>query len=564
MKILKILLSTLILSILAACSSGSNNTPAQGSISGTATKGPVSSATVTAYAINNGQMGSRIATTTTDANGNFTMTTGSYTGAVMLQMSGGTYTDEATGTTNMPMAAGDVMTAVMPTVAAGVAVSGVQVTPVTSMAQTMTQHMTGGMTDANIATANTAMDSYFLVSDILHTPPMNPLVAGSGSGASLDARNYGMALAAISQSALTQGMTSSSAMVTALMNDASDGVMDGMMGSSPVMMGGMTASTALPATAGTSGLSGAMNTFLNNTTLNKSGLTSTEMAALMSKLNTAVPSAPIMTNPPVMVNATVNGTAFNGLMSKATVKAYAINNGTMGAQIASVATDGQGNFTLPLGSYTGPVMLQMSGGTYTDEATGTPMTMATNDVMSTLLPTVTSGANVTGIQVTPVTSMAQTRALSMSGGMTDANINAANTAMGNYFLVSDILHTQPINPAAGSGTSASQDARNYGMTIAAMSQSANTLGMAVSSAFFTAMMSDASDGNMDGKMGSTQISMSMGGMMGGTGMMAQTAGTSSLATAMTNFMSSPKNVSGLTTSDMNALMTKVSTSSGQI
>jgi hypothetical protein len=51
------------------------------------------------------------------------------------------------------------MTTVMPTVAANAATSGIQVTPVTAMAQTMAQHMTGGMTDANIAAANTAMGS---------------------------------------------------------------------------------------------------------------------------------------------------------------------------------------------------------------------------------------------------------------------------------------------------------------------------------------------------------------------------------------------------------------------
>lgn len=193
------------------------------------------------------------------------------------------------------------------------------------------------------------------------------------------------------------------------------------------------------------------------------------------------------------------------------------------------------------------------------------MTMAANDVMSALLPMVSSGANVTGIQVTPVTSMAQTRAFAMSGGMTDANINAANTAMGNYFSVSDILHTPPMNPlVARSGSGSSQDAQNYGMVLAAISQSAQTQGMTVSSALVTAMMSDASDGIMDGKIGNASISMSMGGMMGGTSMMAQTAGTSSLATAMTGFMGSANNASGLTASDMNALITKVSTSSGHI
>jgi len=567
MNTLKIILTTLVLSIITACGGGGGSATAQGSISGTATKGPVSSATVTAYAISNGQIGAQIATAMTDANGNFTMTTGSYAGPVMLQMSGGTYKDEATGTTNMTMAPGDVMTAVMPPVAAGAAISGIQVTPVTAMAQTMAQHMTGGMTDANIAAANTAMGSYFTVSDILHTRPMNPLVTVSGTGPSQDAQNYGMALAAISQSAQTLGMTSSSAMVTALMNDASDGVMDGKMGSSSVMMGGMAVTTALPATAGTSGLGAAMSAFMTDIAKNKSGITT---QTLVTKLNLA--SGQMLSGGPAMVNATLSGTVFNGPVSKATVKAYAINNGVMGAQIASVATDGQGNYTLPLGSYTGAVMLQMSGGVYTDEATGTPnITMGPNDVMSAVLPSVTSGANVTGIWVTPVTSMAQTRALAMSGGMTAANIAAENTAMGNYFTVSDILKIQPMNPlVAGSGTTIviTQDMKNYGLTIAAMSEYAKTNTTAVSSTFVTAMMNDASDGVMNGKMGSSQITMPMSGVMmgGGMGNMASTAGTIGLATAMNAFLSAgTTNVSGLTAAGMVALILKLTNNySGQI
>lgn len=55
-----------------------------------------------------------------------------------------------------------------------------------------------------------------------------------------------------------------------------------------------------------------------------------------------------------------------------------------------------------------------------------------------------------------------------------------------------------------------------------------TLGMTTSSGMVTAMMDDATDGVMNGMMGSTAISMDgMGGMMGGT-MMQGTAGTSSL------------------------------------
>ncbi len=266
------------------------------------------------------------------------------------------------------------------------------------------------------------------------------------------------------------------------------------------------------------------------------------------------------------VQGSISGTATKGPVSNATMTAYAISNGQIGAQIATATSDANGNFTMITGGYAGPVMLQMSGGTYIDEAKGTNMSMATGDVMTAVMPTVAAGANVTGIQVTPVTSMAQTRAQAMAGGMTDANITAANTAMGNYFMVSDILHVQPMNPlVAGSGVAVgiTQDMKNYGLTIAAMSQSATTLNMTVSSAFVTAMMSDASDGIMNGKMGNTSVTMGTG-MMGGTSMMPITAGTSSLATAMTGFMGSNKNVSGLTAVYMATLIQKLTISSGQI
>ena len=64
---------------------------------------------------------------------------------------------------------------------AGQTLNGIQVTPLTAMAQTMAQRMSGGMTDANITAANTNVGKYFMVTDVLHNLPMNPLASGSGS-----------------------------------------------------------------------------------------------------------------------------------------------------------------------------------------------------------------------------------------------------------------------------------------------------------------------------------------------------------------------------------------------
>jgi hypothetical protein len=260
----------------------------------------------------------------------------------------------------------------------------------------------------------------------------------------------------------------------------------------------------------------------------------------------------------------ISGIVTKGPVASATVTAYAVSGGQMGIQIGTATTDAGGRFTMSIGTYGGPVMMRASGGSYRDEATGQAMGMDPADVMTAMVPGVVAGAGNDGIQVTPITAMAQAMAQQMAGGMTAANMASANTAMGSYFSVSDIVHVQPMNPLTpGAGAAASQDARNYGMTLAAMSQYARTINMPVSSALVTAMMNDASDAMMDGKRGGNQISMSMGAMMG-IAMMASNSGTSGLASAMSAFMNSSANVSGLTVADMAALMQRLNSSSGKI
>jgi len=283
-----LVLLTLFVTIIIGCGGGSGGStttsPATGgTISGTAIKGPVAGATVMAFAINSGVMGSQIGTSLTDGQGNFSMQVGDYAGTVMLQMKGGSYTDEATGV-NMPMQQSDMMTSAIPSMAAGATVSGVQMTPLTSMAQAMTQGMAGGMTSANITNANTGIGNYFMVNDILYTRPMNPLTQGAGNGADQNMKNYGMAIAGMSQYAKNAGMSFSSGMVTAMMNDVSDGSMNGMMGNSSVPMGGgMMGGSMMSANAGTTGMANAMTQFIQSP-MNKSGVTLQDMQSMIDKL----------------------------------------------------------------------------------------------------------------------------------------------------------------------------------------------------------------------------------------------------------------------------------------
>ncbi|HKB52832.1 MAG TPA: hypothetical protein VKD22_02465 [Ramlibacter sp.] len=261
--------------------------------------------------------------------------------------------------------------------------------------------------------------------------------------------------------------------------------------------------------------------------------------------------------------SSISGNVIKGPVSGATVKALAVSGGLAGAQVASTVTDADGAFVLAMGDYTGPVMLQTSGGSYVDEATGTTMSVATGDTMTAMLPTMARGATIAGVQVTPLTGMAQTMAARLSGGLTDANIAAANQAVGHYFMVDDIVRTRPMNPlVAGSASAASQSMVNYGMALAAMSQYARNAAIPVSSTFVTALMNDAADGVLDGQDGSATLTI-MRGMTGG-GLPVGSAGSTGLASAMTDFANSRMNVSGVPAAALAPLVQQLGSMAGRM
>ncbi|ACL64299.1 hypothetical protein A2cp1_0948 [Anaeromyxobacter dehalogenans 2CP-1] len=564
--------------LLAACGGGGGGSTSPGgasagTLSGAVVLGPVAGATVRAYALSGGTQGALLGEATADAAGRFDVSIGHHAGPVMVVATGGSFVDEATGA-SMALGTGDALACAIPSVAADAATAGIHVTPLTSMARARAAAMPGGMTEANVAAANAAVGAYFQAGDVLRVAPMDPTAAGAGAGATQDERAYGMALAAMSQEAMALGMTSSAGMATALAADASDGVMDGMMGATPVSMGGMGGMSGgtMEANAGTAGLADAMHAFLGSAR-NRSGLTADDLLACLAQLSGSggqLPGAGGSGPGQGAGQGTMTGTAFMGAMSGGTVTAYAVSGGARGQALAAAPLGATGAFSVGLGAYAGPVMLEVAGATYEDEATGISMPMASGDVLTACVPSVAAGATTSGVQVTPLTTMAQARAQAMLGGMTTANAAAANAGIGSYFMAGDVLGTMPMDPAvAGSGTGATQDQRDHGMAIAAMSEYAHGLGMTGStSAMATAMAEDASDGVMNGMMGGTAIpmgGMGGGGMMGGgAGMMAANAGTTGLSGAMTTFAGSAMNRSGVALAAVQPLVNQLAGSNGTI
>ena len=173
-------------------------------------------------------------------------------------------------------------------------------------------------------------------------------------------------------------------------------------------------------------------------------------------------------------STTIGGSVVDGIIVGATVQAYQINavNGTRGSQIGSATTtDNSGNYTLNLGTYTGPVLIEATGGSYTDWATGATVTLTATDKLSAVVSNATGSVTA---QITPLTYMAAQRAMEdiyFNSTAVATAIDNANTFVGAYFGGFNIITDKPIDPtAAGSASGASQNSIDYGMVLAGISR----------------------------------------------------------------------------------------------
>ncbi len=205
----------------------------------------------------------------------------------------------------------------------------------------------------------------------------------------------------------------------------------------------------------------------------------------------------------------MTGRVVDGYVVGATVTAYQVNaNGTLGAQIGTpVITDQNGDYTLNLGTYTGPVYLTSQGGTYIDAATG-------KTYSSTTLSSIVSNAsgNVTA-QINPLTTMAADVALTLTGQGTPvvSAADQANTLIQNYFAITP---TSPIlNTALVSLNTTScmvgypQASADVSAILAGISQLASNNGVGTPDLVQALIKDVSSDGIFDGLSSKATISV---------------------------------------------------------
>ncbi|MEJ2653058.1 MAG: fibronectin type III domain-containing protein [Gammaproteobacteria bacterium] len=284
--------------LLAGCGNGGgdNVTASPSTINGYASKGPVADGTATAYAIANGAIGSALGTATTNADGAYSISIENHTGPVLIEVTGGTYIDEATGDTlALPNAPGNGLTAAVESVTAGQTLN-IQVTAVTTQATDLARCRPGGLTADNIRVANEQIGQFFGGLDIINTRPINPLLPNAAASASQAAIDYGLILAGLSQQAEALGLSDPMSVVRALGADVCDGVFDGQDKGAPISLSN---STQLLSTAGTLDLANAIEAFSNNAAQNTSGATPSN--TLTSDLQSSTGELPIA--PPTGVTA---------------------------------------------------------------------------------------------------------------------------------------------------------------------------------------------------------------------------------------------------------------------
>lgn len=170
---------------------------------------------------------------------------------------------------------------------------------------------------------------------------------------------------------------------------------------------------------------------------------------------------------------TISGVAAKGPINGGVVKVFEVKaDGTVDTTndtpigSGNTATDGSGKYVATLTKVpTGPVVVEVSGGSYTDEATGA----AGVPLKAILRTAVSSIANGSKVAITPLTDLAfrQTKQI---GTFSKENIDASNKQIALFFKVDDIILSQPFDATKDKPSDASPDDQRYAAALGIFSE----------------------------------------------------------------------------------------------
>ena len=140
-------------------------------------------------------------------------------------------------------------------------------------------------------------------------------------------------------------------------------------------------------------------------------------------------------------STTISGVASKGPIKAGNVKVFAIRGGAedRSAPLGQGVTDGNGNYTIDAGSYKGPVLMEVTGGSYTDEVTATPVTLKAP--LRAVFANASTGRKT--VAVTPLTELAFRKAKGV-GPFTAATIDDANRKVADLYKLANIVSIEPV------------------------------------------------------------------------------------------------------------------------
>lgn len=234
---------------------------------------------------------------------------------------------------------------------------------------------------------------------------------------------------------------------------------------------------------------------------------------------------------------TVTGTIYAASVAGATVKVKDSAGNVVATASAVTGADGSYSINIPTSSLASDLVIESTGGTYTDEATGVASVAAGTMAAHIAGGALSSTANTA--YVTPSTTIVRKMVV---GGKTLAE---ANTAFSSTFGYTPDTTVKPDIASTETDTTKKAAQKLAGFREGVFSQLVNDLGLPEDHQFdlIDSLTTDLLDGTLDGKNGSTAILISGHHAM-------STDIQSKFELAMMNWKSNANNTSGLTPADI--------------
>jgi len=259
---------------LSSCSDDSADQSS--TISGSAVKGYVGSATVDVYQyVDNGQRGTLLASTSTDSRGNYSVSF-NFRGIVEVVVSDGSYKDEASGTT---VTLGT--ESLRNIVSIDQRTKTVAVTALTTIVAEHVNANAGAGIETAIANANAKVSAAFGLSGVDLTTVIPSDFSSPALGHSIAQLKYGVIQAGLSQLIKDQHLSADKVLelIQDIANDFSDGSFDGKKGAAA-----LTFALSITPKEALTGMNTAIENYMNSAS-NKSGVALSSLSISVPKPN---------------------------------------------------------------------------------------------------------------------------------------------------------------------------------------------------------------------------------------------------------------------------------------